>query len=198
MWWLIVLAAILLIGLIPVGICGVYDSAGPRAWLMIGPLRYMIYPKKRSKKVRKKRKASHFGGKKSVSQSNRKSGGSSTDFVPVVKWILEILRDLWKKLQVDLLELKISLAQEDPCDLAVNYGRTWTALGNLIPQLERHCNIKKRDIDVSCDFAGQQTQVFAQLQVSITVGRAIGLLARHGLRILKNNLQSTNTRKGGA
>ena len=70
MWWLIVLAAILLIGLIPVGICGVYDSAGPRAWLMIGPLRYMIYPKKRGKKVRKKKKASHSGGKKSVSQSN--------------------------------------------------------------------------------------------------------------------------------
>ena len=197
MWWLIALAAILLIGFIPIGVRGIYDSNGARAWLMIGEIGVLIYPKRRNKKVLRKRR-NNRSKKTTASDGNNKSGGSSTEFIPIVKLILEILRDLRKQLQVDLLELKITLAQDDPSDLAINYARTWQALGNLIPQLERYCNIKKRDINVSCDFTAQQMQIFAQLQVSITVGRAIILLGRHGLRILKNNLQSTNTRKGGA
>ncbi len=198
MWWLIALAAVLLVGFVPIGLRGIYDSTGARAWLIVGRLRFLIYPKRRNKKVLKKKKNSRSGNKTPATTSGKKSGGNTTEFIPIVRLILEILRDLWNKLQVDLLELKIVLAQDDPSDLAINYGRTWAALGNLIPQLERHCNIKKRNVDVSCDFTAQQTQIFAQLQVSITVGRAIVLLARHGLRILKNNFKSTNTRKGGA
>ena len=198
MWWLIALAAVLLVGFVPIGLRGIYDSEGPRAWLVIGFISMLIYPKRRNKKVLKKNKNNNPGKKKTTANSGKKSGGNKTEFVPIVKLILEILRDLWKKLQVDLLELKITLGQDDPSDLAINYGRTWSALGNLIPQLERYCNIKKRDVDVACDFTAQQTQIFAQLQVSITVGRAVVLLVRHGFKILKNNLQSTNTRKGGA
>ncbi|MBO5837912.1 MAG: hypothetical protein J6Q92_08540 [Oscillospiraceae bacterium] len=197
MWWLIALAAVLLIGFVPIGLWGIYDSNGARAWLVVGSIRFLIYPNQKNKKTLKKKKSSS-GKKSSATTSHKSSGGNEREFIPIVKFLLEILRDLWKKLRVDLLELKIVLAQDDPSDLAINYGRTWSALGNLIPQLERYCNIKKRDVDVSCDFTAQQTQIFAQLHVSITVGRAVILLARHGLRILKNNLQFTNTRKGGA
>lgn len=197
MWWLIVLAAVLLVGFIPIGLCGVYDSAGARAWVVIGSFRLLIYPKKKNKKVLSNTR-SKAGKKKATDSSFKQTGGTKSEFVPVVKLILEILKDLWRKLQVDLLELKITLAQDDPAELAINYGRAWSALGSLIPQLEQYCNIKRRDVDVSCDFSAQQTQIVARFQVSITVGRALALLARHGFRILKNNLQSIKTRKGGA
>ena len=196
MWWLAALAAVLLlIGFIPIGLRGVYDANGPYAWLLIGTVQLQLYPQRRKPA---KNKYTVQSKKKTALPADKKSGGSENDFIPVVKLILQILRDLWKKLQVDLLEIKITLAQDDPSDLAITYGRTWAALGNLIPQLEYFCNIKKRDVDVSCDFTGQQTKIFAQLQVSITIGRAIVFLARYGLRSLKNNIQSNNTRKGGA
>lgn len=60
----------------------------------------------------------------------------------MVKVALNFLGDFRRKLRVNRLELKLILAGGDPCDLAVNYGRAWTAVGNLMPQLERLFVIK--------------------------------------------------------
>ncbi len=198
MGWLIGLFCVLLIGLIPIGLRGVYDSAGGRVWLKITFFQFLIYPKRLKKKTPYRQAGKRHTKKKTAKKEQQNTGGNTTDFGPIVEFIFEILRDLWKKLQVDLLELKVVLAQEDPGDLAINYGRVWAALGNVIPQLERYCNIKKRDISVTCDFVAQQVYIFAQLQVSITLGRATFLLIRRGIRGLKNNIQTSNNRKGGA
>ena len=102
-----------------------------------------------------------------------------------------------RKLRVDRLELKVILAGGDPCDLAINYGRAWTAVGNLFPQLERIFVIKKRDVEVACDFASQETKIFAHIDFTITVGRILSLSVWHGTRILYRFIKILNMRKGG-
>ena len=74
----------------------------------------------------------------------------------------------------------------DILDLAVNYGKAWTALGNLMPRLEQFFVIKKRDVSASCDFEGTEPTVYAQLHISITVGRVIALACKYGWRLIKN------------
>ena len=69
-------------------------------------------------------------------------GGSLLDFLPLVKIALDFLGDFRRKLRLDNLYLRLILAGSDPCDLAVNYGRAWAALGNLMPQLEKWFVIK--------------------------------------------------------
>ena len=46
----------------------------------------------------------------------------------------------------EAMRLKVVLAGGDPCDLSLNYGRAWIALGNIMPHLERYFVIKKRTL----------------------------------------------------
>ena len=90
------------------------------------------------------------------------------------------------------------LAGDDPCDLALNYGRAWTALGNLMPTIERYFVVKKRDLEVECDFTSQSTLIYARVDLTITVGRGLSLGAWHGFRLMREYFRIMNQRKGGA
>lgn len=177
-------------------------------------------PKKKSNKRKSKGKSSGKGGavpetqtpqegqketsenpeKDSQEKKDKKSkkGGSLTDFLPLVKILFDFLGDFKRKLRVDLLELKVILGGGDPCDLAVNYGKAWTALGNLMPRLERFLVIRKRDIDIACDFTASSTTIFARLELTITLGRLLAavfvFIFRAGVELLKILIK----RKGGA
>ncbi len=138
--------------------------------------------------------------RKSVAQDSQQpaSGGSWTDFLPLVKVAIEFLGDFRRKLRVNVLNLKLIMAGGDPCNLAINYGRAWAALGNLMPQLERFLVIKKRNVEVECDFCSSETLVDVRLDISITLGRLLALVVRYAIRALKEYLSIQKKRKGGA
>ena len=97
-----------------------------------------------------------------------------------------------------MLELKLIMAADDPCDLAVNYGRAWIAVGNLMPRLERVFVIKKRNIEVECDFEAGRSRVIARLDLTITLGRVLATVVVYGIKALIEFLKIKNKRKGGA
>ena len=120
------------------------------------------------------------------------------DFLPLVHVALDFLNGFRKKLRVNRLEMKLIMAGADPCDLAVNYGKAWTALGNITPYLDRVFVIKKRDLDVECDFEADKTLIFARLDLTITLGRLLGLVVCAAVRALIELIKIMNKRKGGA
>ena len=205
MGWLIALAIIVLLGILPLGVSAKYDSGGPLVRLIAGPLRIVLFPSKKkdnkkhkSSKKKKPAKEKSFAKPKEKNKKE-KSGGSFADFFPLIDAVLDFLGDFFcRKLRVNVLKMKLILAGDDPCDLAVNYGRAWAALGNLVPQLERFFVIKKRDMQVECDFTGDKTLIEAQLDLTITVGRLLGLGVRYGIRVLREFLKIVKIRKGGA
>ena len=196
MGWLITLAVLALLGCLPLGISGWYNAQGAVAKLLIGPIKISLYPRKKQEKVKEKEAKAPKGTKKEAVPE--KKGGSFTDFLPLVKIGTEFLGDLRRKLRVKRLELLLCMAGGDPCDLGIHYGRAWAAVGNLMPQLERLFVIKKRDIQVCCDFTQPQTTIYVRADVTITLGRTLGLLMKYGWRTLKEYLKITNKRKGGA
>lgn len=127
-----------------------------------------------------------------------KKGGSWTDFLPLVKVGLNFLGDFRRKLRVNVLNLKLIMAGGDPCNLAINYGRAWAAVGNLMPMLDRFLVIKKRNVEVECDFTSSETLVDARLDISITLGRLLALVVCYAIRALKEFLAIKKKRKGGA
>ena len=129
---------------------------------------------------------------------SEESGGDWKDFLVFVPIVLDFLGSFWRKLRVNRLELHLVLAGGDPCDLAVNYGRAWAAVGNFMPHLERILVIKKRDIRVECDFTGSKTAVTAGMDLTITLGRLLAVTVIFALRALKEYLNMKKTRKGGA
>ena len=53
MGWLIALGILALIAILPIGISAFYDEDGPRALIIVGPVRIPVFPaKKKEKKVK--------------------------------------------------------------------------------------------------------------------------------------------------
>ncbi len=201
MGWLIALGILVLLAILPLGASVKYADTGLSLKVIAGPVRVQLLPKKKKGPPKEEKKQSPAGKKKENAPEKAKQkekGGSVTDFIPLVNIALDLLDGLRRKLRIDRLDMKLIMAADDPCDLAVNYGRAWVGLGNLWPQLERCFVIKKRNVEVECDFEATQTLIFAHADITITLGRLLGLLVYHGLRALIAYLNIQNTRKGGA
>ena len=204
MGWLIALLIIFLLAILPLGAVVKYNSEGALVLVIAGPLRFQVFPGKSNKKKKpkeKKSKKKQDATKKtdaSTRGGNKKKGGSLLDFLPLVQVILDLLDDFRWKLRLNRLELKLILAGDDPADLGMNYGKAWAAVGNLVPVLERSFVIKKKDIEVECDFTTTETLVIARLDITITLGRLIALVVVYGIRALREYMNIKNKRKGGA
>lgn len=219
MGWLIALGILVLLAILPLGVSALYDADGPVVRVIAGPVRLTVFPlkkkkdeagkKKPEKKKQKKAKAPEAArpdekqaakqqAKPEAAQQPKQQGGSITDFLPLVSMAFDFLVDFRRKLRVNRLELNLVMAGGDPCDLAINYGKAWAALGNLWPKLEEWFVIQKRDVKIQCDFEASQTLVTARLDLTITLGRLIGTAVWHGVRILIQFLKIMNKRKGGA
>ncbi|MDD5883903.1 MAG: DUF2953 domain-containing protein [Candidatus Faecousia sp.] len=202
-------AIVLILAVLPLGVCIRYNDAGFLLKVIAGPLKITVFPRKRKQKKQKKKPDQVKKGQQIESSASeeepprppeaqpeqKEKGGSLTRFLPLIKLGLRFLGDFRRKLRLDNLYLRLILAGDDPCDLAVNYGRIWAAVGNLMPRLERLFVIKKRDIQVECDFTAAETCVVAHLDITITLGRLLVLALVYGVRVLIEFLSMK--RKGG-
>lgn len=212
MWgWLIAFAIVFGLAILPLGASVKYDAEGPLVKIIAGPIKIKVFPLKKKEKKPKKEKNPKIEEKKKEesapdpkapaekkAEPEKKKGGSILDFLPLVQVALDFLGDFRRKLRLNRLELKLIMAADDPCDLAVNYGRAWAAVGNLFPLLERAFVIKKRDVEVECDFEASETLIVARLDITITLGRIIALVVRYGIRALIEYFKINKSRKGGA
>ena len=196
MGWLITLGVLLLLAVLPVGVRFLYDSDGPVVHILTGPLRFRVFPSNKEKQKKEKPKKKKTT-KTTAKKGTKKKGGSLKDFMPLVRTALDFLGDFRRKLRVRRLDLNVVLGGGDPCDLAINYGKAWAALGNLWPRLEQIFVIKKRDVEIQCDFEASQTLVTACVEVTITLGRLLALVTVYGVRAIKEFMKLQNIRKGG-
>ena len=202
MGWLIAAGVLVFIAILPVGVSALYNEDGPLVNLLIGPVKILLFPgkKKESKEKKEKPKKAKKSEKETSSskKKTKKKGGNIQDFLPLVDKVLDFLDAFRRKLRVDHLEMKLVLGGGDPCDMAVNYGKAWATLGNLMPLLNRAFVIKKRDLEVECDFLADTTVITARLDLTITVGRVLSLLVVQGIPALREFLKLMKKRKGGA
>ena len=218
MGWLITLLILTALAILPLGASIIYDEDGAVVRVIAGPVKIKVFPlpkkdkkpekkpkkekklkkeKTSSKKQEKSNKQTQTSGK-TETEAKKKKGGPITDFLPLVKVLLKFLDGFRRKLRLNVLELKLIMAADDPCDLAVNYGKAWAAVGNLMPQLERVFVIQKRNIEVECDFTADKTLVIARLDLTITLGRILSLVFLLIGRAIVELIKIVLKRKGGA
>ena len=202
-------AIVLILAVLPLGVRVRYNSAGLILRVIAGPLKITVFPRKKKpkkQKVKQKKPKEEQNAEPSASEDKppqppeaqpeqKEKGGSIARFLPFIKLGLKFLGDFRRKLRLDNLYVRLILAGDDPCDLAVNYGRIWAAVGNLMPRLERLFVIKKQDMQVECDFTASETCVVAHLDITITLGRLLALALVYGVRVLIEFLSMK--RKGG-
>lgn len=210
--WLIALGIVAAIGLFPVGISLAYEASGAGARLLLGPVRLTLYPRKKGKKRKNAPVHPKAEGEKRQTASATKQeppeppipdgpppgaptkklekppqGGGLADFLPLLDIGLDALAGL--RLRVRLLRLRLVLAGDDPADLAVNYGKAQAAMAALLAQLHRFLIIRREDVSVNCDFAGERITMLARLDVTITLGRALCWAMHYGWQALRSYLK---------
>lgn len=211
-WW-ITLGILFLLAILPLGVSVHYNADGAVVRIILGPIKLTVLPakkkppreKKEKKKPEKKPKtaepAKQVGAPQPPAEpkpEKQERGGSILDFLPLVKTLFDFLGDFRRKLRIDNLQLKLIMAGGDPYNLAKNYGKAWAAVGNLLPKLEQWFVIKKRDIEVECDFVDTQTRIIAHMDLTITLGRLLAAVFTFAFKALVTFLKIKKKRKGGA
>ena len=212
-WW-ITLGILFLLAILPLGVSIHYNADGPVVKIILGPIKLTVVPakkkppkekkekpKKQKKPKKQARKPKQVGADAPPAEpkpEKREKGGSLLDFLPLVKTLFDFLGDFRRKLRIDNLQLKLILAGGDPYNLAMNYGKAWAAVGNLLPKLEQWFVIRKRDIEVECDFVESSTKVIAHMDLTITLGRLLAAVFKFLFKALIMFLQIMKKRKGGA
>ena len=213
-WW-ITLGILFLLAIFPLGVSIHYNADGPVVKIILGPIKLTVVPaKKKTKKEKKEKTKKEKKPKKAAPQKQKQvgadapspdpaaekkeQGGNVLDFLPLVQTVFEFLGDFRRKLRLDNLQLKLIMAGGDPYDLAMNYGKAWAAMGNLLPKLEQWFVIKKRDIEVECDFVAGKTTIIAHLDLTITLGRLLAAVFTFAFKALVKFLKIMKKRKGGA
>lgn len=194
-WWIalwILLALCGIIGLLlllPVGIRVRYQDAQLKMWYIIGPFRLLRYPETEEQK--KKAKDSKLTIRTVLHEpikANQKYDSVLGEFLAELKTTLELFWALRPRLRIKRLTLKLVLAGDDPCSVAMQYGGAWAAVGTLFPVLDGAFTIKNHDIAVECDFSSDSsTTLEAKLDITIGLGRLLYRLLRFTLDAMPQN-----------
>ena len=212
-WW-ITLGILFLLAILPLGVSIHYNSDGAIVKIILGPIKLTVVPakkkppKEKKEKTKKQKKPKKQAEKpkqvgadappSETTPEKKEQGGSILDFLPLVKTLFDFLGDFRRKLRIDHLQLKLIMAGGDPYNLAMNYGKAWAAVGNLMPKLEQWFVIRERDIEVECDFVESSTKVIAHMDLTITLGRLLAAVFKFLFKALIKFLQIMKKRKGGA
>ena len=181
MWWIIPGAIALVIAglaVLPVGLRVIYDKDGLTAKLLVWFFPYKLNITEINEKSFERRMKT-----KKMMEENPDyqppiihPDGTLREFFPLLDLYLQLLFNKKYKLRVKLLELKLTMANDDPFDLAMNYGKAQMIIAGLLPQLERIFNIEKKEIDIACDFLAEETMLYARADLRMPLARLIGAL----------------------
>lgn len=199
--WLIAIACFLLIWFIPLRLKAVYNLDGFSGKLYLGPIRIFKFPRKKKDEAEKKNTPVDLLSKQHKAlkklDKDEKKGGKLKEFKLIIREFLSFLNTLRKKITVKRLEAILVLANPDPADLAMSYGRAWAAVGSVFPLLENKLNVKKRNIEILCDFDAVETNIYAHADLRISLGRLVLICIVHEVRLIKK-YSKTNSNEGGA
>lgn len=201
--WIITLAVILLLASIPfwpVGLVAVYRENGLELAVRLGFLKFKLDPEGSTLRdliVPVLEKEAEVFASTIKAKASHEKGGKLSDLIPLLKTLWHLLGDLRRKVRVKRLDMNLVLAGEDPCTLALNYGKAWAAVGNVTALLESFLVIKKRNIQVNADFLGDSTRVYLKIYANMTIARLFGLLMHFGLPLREEYNKFLNPMEGG-
>ena len=209
--WIIAGVITLLVALIvflPIGFVATFDGKDLLTWRIVGPIKTKLYPSPKKEKAKKNgpkqneidafvREVEELAGDLDITTENFTTREGLSDLLMLLKIVLVFLNELRMVIPVHQLQLKIAVGGEDPGETALTYGATWAVVGNLFPILENLIRVKKRDIDITCDFDSTDTAVFAKAVLYMPLYRWVKLLgSQSGLPVVREYVD-IKLRKGG-
>ena len=167
---IIVIAALVLLSLVRIGGEAYYDQEGLKAWLKVGPWKFLLYPGEKKKKQ-----------KKDVKKPRKSLGGTFQEFREMLPYLLEAVGQLKRKIRIDRIVLDVTVAAADPAFTAIAFGGANAFLGMIWPAIENNFNVKDRSITTQADFDGDQSRIRADAVFTMTIGQLVVFGCKYGL-----------------
>ena len=166
---IIVAAALMLLSLVRIGGVVHYDQDGVKAWLKVGPWKFMLYPSEKKKKHKEKGKA------------RKRVGGTVQEFREMLPYLLKAAGGLKQRIRIDRIALDMTVAAGDPARTAIAFGGANAFLGMVWPAIENNFNVKDRSITTQADFSADQSRILVDATFTMTVGQLVVFGCKYGL-----------------
>lgn len=178
--WLIlalVLLALLLLSRLRLGARAEYTAGALRAWLIVGPFRVTLWP-------RKARTGPEKAAKKA--KKKEKSPAPAEETGPDWRPLLELARDalpvvaeaagrLRRKIRIDRFYLDFTAAAADPAAAALSFGWANSVIGMLWPLLVQNFNVRDGRVRTRAEFTGARPRLDLDAALTLTLGQALAL-----------------------
>lgn len=117
------------------------------------------------------------------------SGGMGKLDIPYIMDLIHLglsaMGQFRRALRVDRFLLDCAIATGDAAKTAMAYGAAAAGVGMFLPLLEENLRVRKKDIQVICDFEGTESQIFLEVQVSALVFQLLII----GIKVLRGFLR---------
>lgn len=189
-WVLLIVCALLLfVLLIPLHVILSYNESGFSVLLRVLFVQ-LKFPNKK-KKTLKNTKVSESGKPK-------KRGGDYKQLLALARHAVHAAGKLLKAITIHNLQMDFTVATDDPFKTAMIFGGSGAGVGILLPYLESHFSIKKKQINVQADFEETEMKVSALADCKILVAQLLAIGLCFAYNFLKEQMMNASkNRKDG-
>ena len=122
-------------------------------------------------------------------ESTPVSGGMEKLDIPYIMDLIHLglsaMGQFRRALRVDRFLLDCAIATGDAAKTAMAYGAAAAGVGMFLPLLEESLRVREKDIQITCDFEGTESQIFLEVQVSALVFQLLII----GIKVLRGFLR---------
>lgn len=167
--WIIVLVALMLLLILPLGVNVLFQRQVLCLKLKIGPLKLQILPAKgkQEKEEKPPKEPKPKKEKVKVPKNQKKLKLTRDDIFSLLKIVFRALHRFRKHLSIDRLKIYLAFASEDPYDAVVQFGAANAGLSTLMPFAHDVLKIRDEDIRTTVDFKQQKMQIDAEVTATL-------------------------------
>ena len=178
---LIIILALSLIMLIPVGADMALENGNFSLKLTIASIGFTLYPSKSKKQKEKKQKEP----KKQKKEKKKKLQFSLKDYLEIAKIALKSINRFFHNLKVSRMKLHYISSDADPFTAADRYNKVCAAVSALSPLGQRILSITNRDIYLAMDLEKEKSVTELGIALSVRIGQLLLLAVIAGCSFLK-------------
>lgn len=213
--FLIILAVLLFINILPIGAHVIYNENGVVLRAVLGLIQIPLLPKRVKRRVKapgeppgeekpenprkaakKKQQEEKKASKKEAAQKKKLQrkvkpkekkplGVLIEQFLPFVKLGLSAIADMRWLPTIWNLKLHVVYGGGDPGAIAKNYGMAWGIIGAAMAILTRNLKIHKYNVEPELDYSCTATRISADATVTLTLGGIMCWLIHYGVGALR-------------
>ncbi|MGM9592429.1 MAG: hypothetical protein ACI3VK_06935 [Oscillospiraceae bacterium] len=180
----IIFLLLVLIMLIPLGVCASYDSGGLMLKLRVSAYKKQIFPRENEPEPEPEPESTEDNGG-SAEKVRIRLPFSIDEWRSLLKIVFKALRRFKSSITFDKIFLRFIAASPDPYDTVRIFNAANSFVGAAAPFFESEFKVRQRDIFIDTDMTSEKCSYSFELALSVRVGQLLVIALTAGFALLK-------------